>query len=1826
MIGGTLYKGNGTNAATGAIGVGTFPIILLDPMDPLFVDAANDNYYLAPFSQAIDSSLNSLGDRSDITRVKAPLGLGLSPILAPGLDVYGQLRGDDEAVATPAGQGANVFIDRGAIDRVDFFQPTAVLALPEDQSTLDLDSELNAVWTDEATNLRQFRIRLIDEGIGIDDATISSSQFVLERDGVVLVEGTDYIFTYNSITNEAIFSAVTFFPFESRYTIIVDNNDATSGAADGIDGVRDLAGNYLAATEADGSTKFRIVVTDGENDAPINGVPAAQTTDEDVPLVFSTANGNAITVSDSDVRLGDNRLTVTLTAVNGTLTLPTLAGLTLTNGTGTGDLVVEFEGDVDDLNAALDGLVFTPDQDYFGPASLTVLTSDNGQFAAPGSPVMTDSDTIDITVNSVNDAPTFDNLPVLGALTEFEDESSSTVTVPSFVTGQNAGPANEDQTLTAQVTVISTTGAWTPTTFFTAAGSPQIDPVTGTLTFQLAQDVNGSALVRVVLVDSELAQSVPQTFTITVNPVNDEPVFTLTPEAVNINSLEDEDADLNNVTDIQSVDLIDTFAAGRSTAIDEIGVQNLTWVLGTPVPVSGNLTFDLLQIQADGTLLYQPSADTAGEVTVTLTLMDDGSNVFPNDNLSSSVTLTIVVTQVNDAPVAVTPDYVVDEGYSLTLDATGSFDVDEFFGDTLSYSWDIDGDGTYDLNTTAETTVISWATLQSVYGITAPAVYDIKLQVTDSFGPLADEATATFTTLIVDYGDAPDSYGTTQGVGGAAHTIQGNLHLGATVDNEVTGVPTPGATGDDAAGTDDEDGVVFPTSFESTAGVDLPTYFLVTSSESGKLDIWLDLDQDGAFSNAEHINAGVSYDVVAGVNRIDFEIPAGTPTGDTAMRFRVSSTGGLAPTGRADDGEVEDYVVTIQDLQAPVAPSVVKPVDVIPGDAIAPETSDSTPIIEWSFHDANYFYDVLVEGASGPVFSQTDLITTSTEVTTPLLPGTYTVTVTAKNRAGTPAVPVSYTFDVVAISVQSPSDNGVVNDTYRPTITWTPVAGSKSYTVQIVTGPSNTVVHTGFVSDSGFPPNAAASYDVPIDLPIGTYKVRIRATDGADLAGDWSPYSTFKVRTPTTITAPIGTTNLVRPTITWDPIPGAVTYTIQVNNFTDAKGKLFFETGLTSTSFTPTFDLALATYNVWVIGYNADGESSIWSSTHSFTVSSQVTAIVPTGRLNDPTPTFGWEPVVGADAYNLIVRNSSGTVVINVNGLPSTSYTSVDELPLGQYTYQIQAVNLPKTSSTGPAVLSAFSQNYSFMVATAPTVLTPESTVFGEHPEITWEKPLGAGNSEIYIRQTGGEEQFLIITDVPGTSYIPTERVFGIGTYTVWVRTFVEGASSSLPLSQRASFWSPGKTFRVATPPTNLLPTGRVATSTPTLTWEGVPGAVSYEVWVNNETAPVRAVLATNLNSLSYTPSSDLPIGRYIFWTRARNAFGTYSNWSTPVRFEIATAPTLSGPPASTFDRTPDFSWNSQKETLGGVVTGAQSYEFILYRVNPATARLEPFSSATGLSTPNYTPTTDLPDGKYRAWVRSVNPGRPGSGVAATYTNWSSPFDFAVGGVPVLNSVPNTTDTTPTITWQTVGAASGYEIYISLPSTPGTPIVRVDNIGLNSFTVQNPLATGTYRVWVRAISSINGKYSGWSSPITMNIVDAADAQGLEIATDATLLTAVYQLSADSGDAVARESAYDASVSMLPARTPGTQMPQEASDVLDTVSAIAVTTESPITAEVLIEETDEVLAGWGDHSWWESAEKTVEVQPASDEQANLSLLGALLAFSPLRSRRRKNEEK
>ena len=171
----------------------------------------------------------------------------------------------------------------------------------------------------------------------------------------------------------------------------------------------------------------------------------------------------------------------------------------------------------------------------------------------------------------------------------------------------------------------------------------------------------------------------------------------------------------------------------------------------------------------------------------------------------------------------------------------------------------------------------------------------------------------------LDFGDAPEAPGTSWNYptllasNGARHLIRPGIHLGAGVDWEPDGQPDSAALGDDLdivfpPPNDDEDGVTFT----SPTYVGWVVHIDVDAAAPGLLNAWIDYDQSGDWDPAEQIFTDIA--LVPGVNNLITHFPLGIPTGITFARFRFSTAAGLAPDGAAPDGEVEDYLIEIEEL------------------------------------------------------------------------------------------------------------------------------------------------------------------------------------------------------------------------------------------------------------------------------------------------------------------------------------------------------------------------------------------------------------------------------------------------------------------------------------------------------------------------------------------------------------------------------------------------------------------------------------------------------------------------------------------------------------------------------------------------------------------------------------------------------------------------------------------------------------------------------------------------------------------------------------------------
>ncbi|HWK95691.1 MAG TPA: FecR domain-containing protein, partial [Pseudolabrys sp.] len=265
---------------------------------------------------------------------------------------------------------------------------------------------------------------------------------------------------------------------------------------------------------------------------PVTFAPLSAATAEDTPLVFS--GPRAISIVDND----SSSLTVTLSVTNGVLALGTVAGLTFISG-GTGQATMTFSGSPAAIAAALQGLTYTPGQDYNGTAALSITKTDGAS-----APTTT---TVALQVTPVNDAPVIggpagtpvaytecDGATIINASLTISDVDSATL---SGATVKIAGNFVSGEDVLSFTTQGGITGVYNAATgVLTLSGTASLadyQAVLRSVTYENTSE-SPSGLPRSIEFQvndgaAEHAASNVVAVTVNVTPVNDAPVLAISP-------------------------------------------------------------------------------------------------------------------------------------------------------------------------------------------------------------------------------------------------------------------------------------------------------------------------------------------------------------------------------------------------------------------------------------------------------------------------------------------------------------------------------------------------------------------------------------------------------------------------------------------------------------------------------------------------------------------------------------------------------------------------------------------------------------------------------------------------------------------------------------------------------------------------------------------------------------------------------------------------------------------------------------------------------------------------------------------------------------------------------------------------------------------------------------------------------------------------------------------------------------------------------------------------------------------------------------------------
>ncbi|MCP4854556.1 MAG: hypothetical protein GY903_08685, partial [Fuerstiella sp.] len=403
-------------------------------------------------------------------------------------------------------------------------------------------------------------------------------------------------------------------------TLRYSNADVSAGDDIAIGNLGGLT--YVPVGDAFGAVTFTFKVNDGDawsasagtftmtytsvNDAPVNTLGTPNAVNEDV--------ANAIT-GNSIADVDDTSMTsVAITASRGTFSLAQTTGLTFASnsGDGTDDASMTFGGTVANINSAIATLTWTSAADDNTDATITVVTTDDDGAS--------DTDTMSITVNAVNDAPTSAAVTVAGT-----EDTLKTFAASNFAFSDADSGSSISRIL---ITIVESTGdlecnnknglsaGWEDCAAndYVAAGTDlRLTPASNSVA-----DVTFSFKVY----DGAAYSAAAYIFTTTHAAVNDAPTWTTS--AVDVSGNEDTAITIgaNVIADVDDSDMTMTVSSDNSG----------TFTLGAGI---GDLTFSAGDGTADTTMTF---SGTVTEVNAALNSIAWTS--ASNDNTNSVLTLT----------------------------------------------------------------------------------------------------------------------------------------------------------------------------------------------------------------------------------------------------------------------------------------------------------------------------------------------------------------------------------------------------------------------------------------------------------------------------------------------------------------------------------------------------------------------------------------------------------------------------------------------------------------------------------------------------------------------------------------------------------------------------------------------------------------------------------------------------------------------------------------------------------------------------------------------------------------------------------------------------------------------------------------------------------------------------------------------------------------------------------------------------------------------------------------------------------------------------------
>lgn len=351
----------------------------------------------------------------------------------------------------------------------------------------------------------------------------------------------------------------------------------------------------------------------------------------------------------------------------------------------------------------------------------------------------------------------------------------------------------------------------------------------------------------------------------------------------------------------------------------------------------------------------------------------------------------------------------------------------------------------------------------------------------------------------------------------------------------------------------------------------------------------------------------------------------------------------------------------------------------------------------------------------------------------------------------------------------------------------------------------------------------------------------------------------------TRITGPEAVTGLQRPAIAWTAVGGAAKYYVWIRNSSTNVNDFIIRT-VSQNSFTPSSDLGIGKYVVWVRPVGPSEEKAGWSSPYSFQVVTPVTLVTPRLQQITTRPLLQWNEVAGAVRYDLWVDNltTRQNQVVRISTLRGRSWLPTSDLPMGSYRFWVRGIDAG--GNTGQ-----WSPSADFMILPVVSQISPTSSTFDLTPEFRWNPVPGAAGYRLIVRNANTNAVLLQQT-VSEPTFSPSNNL-PIGRY-LWSVYAVSGTGVPSPAATTAEFFAGGR-------PAIQMTADNITVQR--FQWTPVEGAASYSLYLRQLGSTAPAFELSGLTGTTWSPTQRFPAGTYRLWIRAVSASGTLSPWSNSV-------------------------------------------------------------------------------------------------------------------------------------------------------------------------------------------------------------------------------------------------------------------------------------------------------------------------------------------------------